>query len=92
VSPQFQILEDGSLLLLWEDGHQTVLAAERLRAECPCAACRERTAPPPAVRIVRCEPVGRYALQILWSDGHGTGIHPYRVLRAACTCLHCRES
>ena len=24
--------------------------------------------------------VGNYALQFLWSDGHSTGIYPYRML------------
>ena len=25
--------------------------------------------------------VGRYALQFLWTDGHSTGIYPFRMLR-----------
>lgn|SRR5690606_17753736 len=94
VSPRYQVLEDGSLLLEWSDGHQTALSAEFLRAACPCAACRdlpEGFAPPPG-RIVRCHPVGRYALQLIWDDGHGTGIYPFRFLRDSCGCLHCRTT
>lgn len=26
-------------------------------------------------------PVGRYALQFIWSDGHRTGIYPFEYLR-----------
>ena len=37
-------------------------------------------------------PVGRYALQFLWSDAHYTGIYTYRALRAACTCIACGEA
>ena len=94
VSPRYQVLEDGSLLLEWSDGHQTVLSAEYLRAECPCAACRDRPRgfAARAGRIVRCHPVGRYALQLTWEDGHGTGIYPYRFLRESCGCLHCRTT
>jgi DUF971 family protein len=92
VPPGCQVLEDGALLIEWPDGHQTVLSGEFLRAECPCAACRDRPAgfaPPPAA-IVHFQPVGRYALRLTWSDGHNTGIYPYRFLRESCGCLHCR--
>ena len=27
------------------------------------------------------QPVGRYAIQISWSDGHDTGIYPFERLR-----------
>jgi DUF971 family protein len=91
-SPRVQLLDDGALLLEWSDGHQTVLSAEFLRTECPCAACRDRPAglAPPPGRLIRFGPVGRYALQLTWSDGHSTGIYPYRFLRESCACLHCR--
>ena len=36
---------------------------------------------PDDVRPARIEPVGRYAIQIHWSDGHETGIYPFRRLR-----------
>ena len=37
---------------------------------------------PADVRPQKIEAVGRYALQIEWSDGHNTGIYPYDRLRA----------
>jgi DUF971 family protein len=33
------------------------------------------------VHPLKIEPVGRYAIQIDWSDGHSTGIYPFRRLR-----------
>jgi DUF971 family protein len=33
------------------------------------------------VRPIRVQGVGRYALQIAWSDGHDTGIYTFEHLR-----------
>jgi DUF971 family protein len=34
-------------------------------------------------------PVGNYALQFGWSDGHDTGIYTFDYLRKLCPCLRC---
>jgi DUF971 family protein len=34
-------------------------------------------------------PVGNYALQFGWSDGHNTGIYSFEYLRALCPCPRC---
>ena len=61
-----------------------------LRLACGCASCidewtgEERLDPesvPEDVHPLRIEPVGRYAIQIEWSDGHSSGIYPFRRLR-----------
>ena len=61
-----------------------------LRLACPCARCiEEMTGRPilnsddvPAdVRPVRIAPVGRYAIQIEFSDGHDSGIYSFKRLR-----------
>ena len=36
-------------------------------------------------------PIGRYALQFLWSDAHYTGIYPFQILRKMCQCGECGE-
>jgi DUF971 family protein len=33
------------------------------------------------VRITQLQPVGNYALTFVFSDGHGTGIYPWKLLR-----------
>ncbi len=44
---------------------------------------------PDDVRPLVVELVGTYAIRIDWSDGHGTGIYPYRYLREICPCDRC---
>jgi ATP-binding protein involved in chromosome partitioning len=83
----------------WTDGHQSVYEVRALRLACGCAECvdewtgegrLDEAAVPPDVRPLRIQPVGRYAIQIAWSDGHETGIYPFRRLRALCGCAACR--
>jgi DUF971 family protein len=61
-----------------------------LRRSCPCAGCiDEWTGEPrldPAsisadVRPQELRPVGRYAIQITWSDGHSSGLYTFDLLR-----------
>ena len=42
-----------------------------------------------ALKPERVELVGRYALQIYWSDGHSTGIYSFDYLRDLCPCARC---
>ncbi|MGH9481491.1 MAG: gamma-butyrobetaine hydroxylase-like domain-containing protein [Terriglobales bacterium] len=37
------------------------------------------------------KPVGRYALQFLFSDRHNTGIYTWEYLRALCPCDQCKK-
>jgi DUF971 family protein len=76
----------------WEDGHVTSFSAKALRDLCPCARCiDEVTGRPlhdpgkvPADLTTReVHLVGLYALAATFSDGHATGIYPFRMLRAA---------
>jgi DUF971 family protein len=75
--------------LVWPDGSERTFDAFELRAACPCAGCVDelsgkRTLRPedvdPAVRALEVGRVGRYALQVRWSDGHQTGIYTYERL------------
>jgi ATP-binding protein involved in chromosome partitioning len=79
-----------ALAIRWGDGHQSVYPVRELRLACGCASCIDewtgegRLAPtsvPADVHPLRITPVGRYAIQIHWSDGHETGIYPFRRLR-----------
>jgi DUF971 family protein len=76
--------DDGRALLLgWQQGR---LDAALLWAECPSARQRRRRLegdalnPPHGLAIVRVTPVGRYAVNIAFSDGHDRGIYPWSLL------------
>jgi DUF971 family protein len=44
----------------------------------------------PVLKMLSVEEVGRYAIRIAWSDGHGTGIYSFDHLRKICPCAECR--
>ncbi|HWG41540.1 MAG TPA: DUF971 domain-containing protein [Gemmataceae bacterium] len=89
------------LIIEWSDGHRGVYTWQHLRANCPCAGCRDlREKPPDPFRIlkpeelvplapVRMPPVGHYAYKIVWSDGHDSGIYTLEHLRSLCQCPQC---
>ncbi len=86
------------LRIAWADGHVSVYSARRLRARCPCAQCVDEMSGErrvgedevdPDVAIAQVEPVGNYALQIRFSDGHGTGLYSFDHLRRICACGGC---
>ncbi len=74
----------------WRSGEQSVYRAADLRRACPCATCHDKRGDGPSpevsdgVMAVGMAPVGRYALQISWSDGHTSGIYPFRFLSENC--------
>ncbi len=79
-----------TLGISWADGAESALDVRELRLACACAQCVDEWtgagrldpgAVPADVHPVRIEGVGRYAIQIEWSDGHGSGIYPFRRLR-----------
>jgi len=87
--------EGDGLNIEWNDGVTTFATWRHLRSNCPCASClEERAKPPDPFRIlspqevaagapapVAMTPVGYYAYQIKWNDGHDTGIYTVDVLR-----------
>ena len=85
---------DGEVRILWTGGPEATVPAARLRDLCPCAGCVEegtgRKILDPAddprghPARSRSSPVGNYAIQITWSDGHSTGIYSWQTLRDAC--------
>jgi ATP-binding protein involved in chromosome partitioning len=82
----------------WKDGHESVYETYRLRLACMCAYCvsettGERLLDPKAVsrdvHPVAINPVGRYAVNFEWSDGHSSGIYTFERLRELCPCPEC---
>lgn len=96
--------EARALVILWQDGHRSTYPFDLLRRECPCAMCddmrlKQRQDPlavisgpllrPGEAEIEDWAPVGRYALNFTWNDGHSTGIYAFDFLRVICPCEAC---
>ncbi len=87
-----------ALIIEWNDGKECRYPFAGLRAVCPCAECQGghnnmgkpadkqllRTAEDPDLNMEQIEPVGTYAVTILWSDGHWQGIYTWQYLYEAC--------
>ena len=76
------------LTVAFDDGQSFALPAEFLRVLSPSAevqghseAQRVSVAGKKNVRIVRLEPVGNYAVRIVFDDGHDTGLFVWEYLR-----------
>lgn len=81
------------LALRWSDGRESYLGMEFLRAASPSAEnqgeadifgqvhgadARQRY---PGVQVTGWERVGNYALRLIFSDGHQSGLYSYEYLR-----------
>ncbi len=82
----------------WSDDHESRYDVRELRLACACAQCVDEwsgagrldpASVPADVHPLKIESVGRYAIQVEWSDGHSTGIYPFERLRALCGCDVC---
>lgn len=87
--------EDGKLLLIaWSDGRTCQYPLSLLRKKCPCAVCTtEAKSKGPfyiplytadAMTLSEIKQQGHYALQLIWADGHHTGIYDFAYLRGLC--------
>ena len=81
-----------ALLVEWADGVIDRIPFDVLRRACPCAACKGeagfagRFAVQPLLKagedeLADISLVGAYGLNVVWADGHNTGIYTYATLR-----------
>jgi DUF971 family protein len=82
--------DDSVLQVAWDDGHVSRHRLDVLRAACPCARCQGHSPEQSlnlkpeqftGIRLTDLAPVGRYAYNFVFSDGHNTGIYTLRFLR-----------
>ena len=83
-----------TLSLQWENGEDSYLDASLLRSESPSADNKGETdifgqvsggqakREFPDIEIIKVNPVGNYAIRIIFSDGHSTGIFSWEYLRS----------
>lgn len=83
----------GAFEITWSDGTSFRLPFKFVRSECPCAECVHEIT---GERIIRPEWIpddiqptdlsfaGNYALKVIWSDGHASGIFTWERLQGLC--------
>lgn len=97
VSPtNLERVSDTELKITWSDGQVRTYTATELRDRCPCATCREKRKAQPVEpdplavlsieetqpsSVTGMRPVGNYAYNISFNDGHDTGIFTLVFLR-----------
>ncbi len=80
---------DKRLVITWSDAHVSPYEFFQLRGHCPCAACQghgieRKFIANDAPSVEGIAEVGSYALNIVWTDGHRTGIYTFDYLRQLC--------
>lgn len=89
-APTKVAVEGTTLVMGWDDGVQTRLGLREVRVNCPCAVCVDEhtgvrildpATVPADVGAVRLEPVGNYAVRVVFTDGHDTGLFDWALLR-----------
>ena len=87
---KIEFADKPEIIIEWNDGKKLSYSPKVLRAACPCASCvNELTGQriidpkniPDDIRALAVNIVGRYALQIVWSDRHATGLYGFDLLR-----------
>ena len=81
--------EDETIQIAWDDDHTSILPWAFLRGACPCVLCKrnhlgvdiDQIADVDGVWLIDWMPVGNYAIRLLWSDAHETGIYDFGYLR-----------
>jgi DUF971 family protein len=88
---KIKLVEKKKLLIIWDDENESVIELRDLRKRCPCATClaeRDKQSKmyiplfaENQVTVKSINQVGNYAVQIIWNDGHNTGIFEYNFLK-----------
>ena len=92
-----KLTENRSVEITWSDGETLNYPFGVLRNACPCATCREKkraeeskpkgllqvlsAAETVPLAVTHMRPVGNYAYNINFSDGHGSGLFTMDLLR-----------
>ena len=93
---ELKLVGTAELSITWSDGRRRLYRLSELREKCPCATCREKhrgeaekpknllptlsLAEAQPLKIAAMKPMGNYAYNIAFSDGHDTGIFTFEHL------------
>jgi DUF971 family protein len=78
--------ERRELSVKWQDGNVSLIPASHLRSHSRAAqhvraTVDGRDRPAGDVTLTGAEPIGSYAVRLIFSDGHDRGIYPWTYLR-----------
>ena len=84
---ELRVQNNGALFkVIFDDGVEGTISAERLRDATPSADKSRNPLPPgKTLAIIDVEQVGNYAVRIGFNDGLNTGIYTWRLLRSLAT-------
>ena len=75
----------------WIDGTSVTIPNKKLRDNCQCALCVDEYTGVKTlkyediaddIQVLEVVPLGNYAINVKWSDGHTSSIYPYKQLKA----------
>ena len=81
--------EPGYICISWPDGTSSRIENRAVRLSCKCANCVDEftgkplldpTTVPDDIEAIEIAPLGHYAVSIVWSDGHASGIFSWNHL------------
>ncbi len=92
MSPQkLEIENSDTLKITWNDNSVDKIKLVDLRKNCPCAICTSQPAgsdemvvrrfTDSQVQVASISQVGQYAINVIWRDGHNTGIYEFDYLK-----------
>lgn len=95
---ELQRTDERELFVRWSDGSEQTIPFRKLRDACQCATCMEKkmgkseqptgtlnilsAAEASPLQIESMQPVGNYAYNVSFSDGHTTGIFTFDLIRS----------
>jgi DUF971 family protein len=97
IPAKLDLKREEKLDIVWQDGTHSVYTLSYLRSMCPCAMCKQVREDQQQTKsllkilpgnyskplsVLKAQLVGNYALQIDWSDDHGSGIYSFQYLRS----------
>jgi DUF971 family protein len=87
---KIKVREKEFLDITWNDGETKSIKLSNLRNSCPCAICHAEKDEWSAtyiplytkeqLTITKISIIGTYAVEIVWEDGHNTGLYDYEYL------------
>ncbi len=88
---RIKVVDGKKLYIHWDDNVENLIELKKLREFCPCAFCNKRREQeniiqipiynPIATKVKSISLVGKYAINIVWEDGHKDGIYDFQWLR-----------